>query len=409
MVKVIVAHPAQQHSFKTAEQLHKREILDSYVTSIYLKEGSYTAKLIKFLKKDDLIRANGRKSDNIPDEKVILFCEISGLILLALRRINSLKLIYSVWWNFHNWRFNKKLIKYLDNKKDLDAVILYDQVSAAFFRKKRKAQYKKVLDMTAPYFLETYKSKYASLLDNQDSEKLHIRYKEKYLLKNVPIEISNSDGFLVASEFTKNTLIKNGVNGNKVFKCVYGIEASSNVKIDNKENNKNIISLLYIGRYTIEKGALYFSEVVKKLPSNYNITVLGEFDEESNQYKLVKDRVNFLGHVPKAKVNEIISNADFLVFPSLSDGFGLSVVESLSLGTPVICSDNAGANELIKDNYNGYSFKAGSNEELFERLITLNKSNYREFSNNAVLSVSNLTWDNYGIDLVKTLKKIIEE
>ena len=49
-MKVIVAHPDRQHSFFLATALKRRGILDAYITTIYDKETSITAKVKKILK-----------------------------------------------------------------------------------------------------------------------------------------------------------------------------------------------------------------------------------------------------------------------------------------------------------------------------------------------------------------------
>lgn len=409
MTKIIVAHPAQQHSFKTAEQLYVRNELYCYVTSIYLKSGTYTSKIMKFLNKENVKRARGRKSDLIPEKDIVVICEISGLILLALRRVRCLKLLYNIWWNIHNWRFNKKLTKIISAVEDLDAVILYDQVSSSFFKRNKEATYKKILDMSAPYFKEMYKIKCDNKPKIHQKANLATRYKEKYLLKNVASEISEADGFLVASNFTKETLLHHGIEESKIFKCVYGIEKNLDFYSRSKLNEIDSINLLYMGRYTLEKGAVYFSEVINILPKKYKIRVLGEYDEKSEHFKLIKDRAEFLGHLPKSEIYKVMKKTDYLVFPSLCDGFGLSVVEALTVGIPVICSENAGASELVLNGFNGFKYTAGNKEELLKILLKIEDKNYQELSQNAIESTRYLTWENYGNDLDKAMKKIIGE
>ena len=58
--------------------------------------------------------------------------------------------------------------------------------------------------------------------------------------------------------------------------------------------------------------------------------------------------------------------ADLFVFPSLYEGFGLPILESLACQTPVICSDNSSLPEVGQD-YVGY-FDAKNVEEMKERM-----------------------------------------
>ena len=53
---------------------------------------------------------------------------------------------------------------------------------------------------------------------------------------------------------------------------------------------------------------------------------------------------------------------DVIIFPSLSDGFGLSVIEAMSKKVVPIVSKNAGVSDIIINGVNGFTFEVGDNE-----------------------------------------------
>lgn len=59
-----------------------------------------------------------------------------------------------------------------------------------------------------------------------------------------------------------------------------------------------------------------------------------------------KPRVHFLGHVPLDRLPGIYRGAIAMIFPSLFEGFGLPVLESMACGTPVACSDRGAVAEI---------------------------------------------------------------
>ncbi|ARC57445.1 Capsular glucan synthase [Frondihabitans sp. 762G35] len=61
--------------------------------------------------------------------------------------------------------------------------------------------------------------------------------------------------------------------------------------------------------------------------------------EVAERLGLGPDRVRVLGRVPDRTLAVLLQRASVFVFPSLAEGFGLPVVEALSLGTPVVHSD----------------------------------------------------------------------
>ena len=97
--KVIVAHPGRQHSFRVAKALKDGGMLYKYATTVYNKESSILMRIIKlFLNKDNYDRAQRRKCNDLKDDDVVQFCEIDGLLLLALQRIDFTR-YFSVKYN----------------------------------------------------------------------------------------------------------------------------------------------------------------------------------------------------------------------------------------------------------------------------------------------------------------------
>ncbi|PZE75084.1 glycosyltransferase family 1 protein [Curtobacterium sp. MCBD17_034] len=64
---------------------------------------------------------------------------------------------------------------------------------------------------------------------------------------------------------------------------------------------------------------------------------------------LAPDRVKVLGRIEDADLAVVYARASVFVFPSLAEGFGLPVIEAMSLGTPVIHSDAPAVREVAAD------------------------------------------------------------
>jgi alpha-1,3-rhamnosyl/mannosyltransferase len=63
----------------------------------------------------------------------------------------------------------------------------------------------------------------------------------------------------------------------------------------------------------------------------------------------VADRVRMIGRVGDDDRDGLIALAEALVFPSLYEGFGAPLVEAMTIGTPVVCSDQAAIPEVVGD------------------------------------------------------------
>jgi glycosyltransferase involved in cell wall biosynthesis len=80
---------------------------------------------------------------------------------------------------------------------------------------------------------------------------------------------------------------------------------------------------------------------------DHNLILAGKKPDYDEPYELIKKhklekRVNFTDRVSDEAVAALYSNADFYVLPSFSEGFGLTIIEAMTYGIPVTCS-NAGS------------------------------------------------------------------
>lgn len=74
---------------------------------------------------------------------------------------------------------------------------------------------------------------------------------------------------------------------------------------------------------------------------------------------------------------------------SKMEGFGLAILESLSVGTPVISYDvDYGPSELIQDGFNGYLVPQGDINQMVERVdqLLINTQKLQQFSINSIES-----------------------
>jgi len=63
----------------------------------------------------------------------------------------------------------------------------------------------------------------------------------------------------------------------------------------------------------------------------------------------LEDGVVFTGYIPQGDLAPLLSGAHCFAFPSLYEGFGFPVLEAMTCGTPVICSDTSSLPEVVGD------------------------------------------------------------
>jgi len=126
-----------------------------------------------------------------------------------------------------------------------------------------------------------------------------------------------------------------------------------------------------------------FDEVLKKVPSR--LVIIGDGPERSQCELLsrelgIHEHVRFLGK--QTEVIHILSLADLFLMPSQSESFGLSALEAMACGVPVISSSVGGLPELQVHGQTGYIAEIGDTERMAKYAIDLlsNPSKHQIFA-----------------------------
>jgi glycosyltransferase involved in cell wall biosynthesis len=106
-----------------------------------------------------------------------------------------------------------------------------------------------------------------------------------------------------------------------------------------------------------------------------------------------RNDIFFTGHFPPKSLPELYSGADFVVIPSMYEGFGLGVLEAMASGVPVTCARAASLPETA-DNAALY-FDPLDPEDMADRMVTLttDRDIYRECRRLGLERVKSFSWD----------------
>ena len=141
--------------------------------------------------------------------------------------------------------------------------------------------------------------------------------------------------------------------------------------------------LLSVGRLSLEKDQATLIEAfgkINKLFPDWDLHIAGE-GEQRVELESIINRLNLKGRVlligAFSDVSNLYLSANLFAMTSLYESFGLTTVEALSYGLPVIAfSDCLGINALVKDNINGILVEPGiSRIQSFAEGLSLLMSN----------------------------------
>lgn len=143
-----------------------------------------------------------------------------------------------------------------------------------------------------------------------------------------------------------------------------------------KPNNKGILKketgitkpvILFIGNLVSQKGVEYLIKAKKLMKSDCELVIVGDGPLYDNLKNLSKDinSIHFLGS--RTDIEYLIPDSEFLVLPSISESFGIVLLEAMACGKPVIASNVGGIPELIAENV-GLLVKPKNSKELAEKM-----------------------------------------
>lgn len=419
-MKIIVAHPEQQHSFRVAEALKKKGLLLKFFTPIYNKQKNNFAMRLanKLIKNNDVERMKNRSSVILDDDDVIQQYTFLALVVIIFSRISLLKKLALKIDRYIANRFGIKVAKYAI-KHNVDAVVCFSENELKCFKyiKKHAPHIKCITDCaSAPIQFMRY------ICDRDISESLLIGEKNQ-LKKEVPsfwsravcereaAAFAKTDYFFAPSEFVKKGLVFCGVDICRIKIVPYGTNFTSVYKNDFFVSGD--ISFIYVGQITYRKGVHHLLNVFANMPEKPVIHLYGAWMDGSEIYKTYKeyDNIIFHGNVLRNEVAKALKVNDVLIFASLTEGLSLACLEALSSGVPVICTKNSGVNDVIQDGINGFTINAGDRKAIENRVrwFINNKDKIPNMSKNATETGKKYTWENHAVYFANALSDILNE
>lgn len=179
-------------------------------------------------------------------------------------------------------------------------------------------------------------------------------------------------------------------------------------QLRNKYNiNNDDTVLVSVCRLSPEKNVLesieHFISIKNDYP-NLKLLIVGGGTEETKLKSIVmennvEDRIKFTGDIPMEDVWKYYKCGDIFISSSLSEIQGLTYIEALSSGLPIICRKDNALNISLIEGYNGFEFS--DNEEFKQKVkpLILDADYRKEIGKNAVISVDKFSLEHFGEDI----------
>jgi len=198
--------------------------------------------------------------------------------------------------------------------------------------------------------------------------------------------------FVTESDTSENDLISLGIKKDRVVRIPPGVDLEL-FRIGKKTDN---VQLVYFGgfrKYKRPEYAITVYENLYKKVDNLKLIIAGDGPLLNEIKYKIKDKnynIDFTGRVDYAKLAKIIRESWVNLHFSVTEGWGLSIMESSSSGTPTVAFRVPGVVNTITNDYNG--FLVNSIDEFTDKILYIIK-NEDKFAINSRKFAENFTWE----------------
>ncbi len=220
-------------------------------------------------------------------------------------------------------------------------------------------------------------------------------------------ELSIADYIFVPSTFARDTLISQGIDQSKICTLMYGVDTSI---FREAPSNREPFSVIYAGRITPGKGIHYLLEAVTQLGlSSDQVLLVGTIDPIMQPILSgYRGTFHHINAVPRSELPALYHRASVFVFPSLTDAFGLTVIEAMACGLPVVVTSSTGARDAVRNGTDGFVLEPRDVDALVDRLAWLRDHPHlrRAMGQEAARRARSVTWERYEEQVARAYARL---
>jgi glycosyltransferase involved in cell wall biosynthesis len=171
-------------------------------------------------------------------------------------------------------------------------------------------------------------------------------------------ECALADRIVVNSSWSRDALVGEGISADKIRVVPLAYEPPSIAlkfrrRYPSSFNRDRSLRVLFLGQINLRKGIGPILDAVRLLRDEpVEFTFVGPIQISIPTDLLDRPQVRWLGPAPRQATDEFYRNADVFLFPTFSDGFGLTQLEAQAWKLPVIATTLCG--EVVQHGRNGW-------------------------------------------------------
>jgi glycosyltransferase involved in cell wall biosynthesis len=184
--------------------------------------------------------------------------------------------------------------------------------------------------------------------------------------ERVSAEWSAAQRIIVNSAWSRSALLEQGVAADKLRVCPLAYQPPTGPR-ERRYHRQARLRVLWLGTLCLRKGIVYAIEAARRLERQpVDFTFAGPIDV---RLPALPPNSRYAGSVPRSQIGALYSSHDIFILPTLSDGFGLTQLEAMAHGLPVIATPHCG--EVVEHGLSGLIVSARQSKTLAEAILEI--------------------------------------
>lgn len=365
--KAVVVHAGARDAYQLSLALSEAGLLESLVTDLFVPSNQAWVTRLAGRLSPAFADMLSRRSADLPSDQVHV-CLWDGLRILALEKLPRIPLTWrrttqrAADANLGRTagdlarRRQAGLITY--SYYGFDAIRAYGQPALLFQLHPHPATMRRILseELAAhPDCASSLQQEWELALPEED-------------YNHLVAETTMASKYIVASSFTRTSLVEHGVKQEDITVIPYGVDLERFHPAPAPPKNDKL-ELLFVGRINQRKGIKYLLEALRLLDSDQvRLTICGRVVDDLALFKPFADRITIRPSVSTTELLAAYQAADLFVFPSVAEGFAQVLLESLACGLPILSTTHTAAPDLIEEGQQGFVVDPRRPDLLAERI-----------------------------------------
>lgn len=374
--KVIVSHGGVQYSYQLALAMQELGVLEKFYTTFCYTNDHWVGRLVEALptphRQRMLSYLRRRAPGGIETKRM---CEIAwpefvrraGSIFFGKNYFTSNRLL-----EWQNRAFDASVAARL-KKQRFDVLIALSGSSLKTMEMAKRRGRVVVLDQHDIHFATAERLLHEEMERSPEfADTITYWPPVQSYLRTLEREIDIADYICVPSTFALRSHLEHGVPKEKLLLMPHATEPTYE-SLARQRRPDGIFRILFVGTITQRKGIKYLLDAVLQLGrTDVELVLVGDKVGSQVPMQEYSKYVRWVPYVEHVHLRDYFDEADVFVLPTLYDAFGLSALEAMAAGLPVIVSENCVAgSDVVRDGIDGFVVPIRDPEAIAVRLAVL--------------------------------------